>query len=68
MVKIIDSFIVIFYLICLPFLSGITALLAAIWENHADCVRLCLSSGADKDLKTPDGDLNKMHILFQMKY
>ncbi|XP_053200962.1 myotrophin-like [Panonychus citri] len=34
---------------------GITALLAAIWEGHTDCVKLLLDSGADTKLKTPDG-------------
>uniref|UniRef100_T1JUE7 Uncharacterized protein n=2 Tax=Tetranychus urticae TaxID=32264 RepID=T1JUE7_TETUR len=34
---------------------GITALLAAIWEGHTDCVKLLLESGAETKLKTPDG-------------
>jgi ankyrin repeat protein len=34
---------------------GISALLAAIWEGHTECVRLMLQRGADKNGKTPDG-------------
>ncbi|GAU98812.1 hypothetical protein RvY_09905 [Ramazzottius varieornatus] len=34
---------------------GISALLAAIWEGHTDCVRLLLQKGASKDGKSPDG-------------
>ena len=34
---------------------GITALLAAVWEGHRDCVKLLIDSGAAKDGKTPDG-------------
>lgn len=34
---------------------GISALLAAIWEGHTECVRLMLEKGADKNGKTPDG-------------
>ena len=34
---------------------GISALLAAIWEGHKDCVELLLQSGASKEGKTPDG-------------
>jgi ankyrin repeat protein len=34
---------------------GISALLAAIWEGHTDCVRLMLEKGADRGGKTPDG-------------
>ena len=34
-----------------PFASP---LLAAIYESHSDCVRLLLSSGADKNELTPD--------------
>ncbi|XP_055375467.1 myotrophin [Condylostylus longicornis] len=34
---------------------GITALLAAIWEGHTECVRLLLANGAVKEGTTPDG-------------
>ena len=34
---------------------GITALLAAIWEGHKECVKLLIQYGASKDGKTPDG-------------
>jgi len=34
---------------------GISALLAAIWEGHTECVRLLLSKGASKDGSSPDG-------------
>ncbi|XP_023025056.1 myotrophin isoform X1 [Leptinotarsa decemlineata] len=34
---------------------GITALLAAIWEGHKDCVKLLLEKGARKDGVAPDG-------------
>jgi len=34
---------------------GISALLAAIWEGHTDCVKLLLKKGASRDGKTPDG-------------
>ncbi|CAB3375876.1 myotrophin-like [Cloeon dipterum] len=34
---------------------GITALLAAIWEGHTDCVKLLLESGASPQGETPDG-------------
>jgi len=34
---------------------GITALLAAIWEGHTDCVKLLLSKGALKNGCSPDG-------------
>jgi len=34
---------------------GITALLAAVWEGHTDCVKLLLNSGADRTGKAPDG-------------
>lgn len=34
---------------------GISALLAAIWEGHTDCVKLLLQKGAFKDGKSPDG-------------
>lgn len=34
---------------------GISALLAAIWEGHTECVKLMLASGADKTGRTPDG-------------
>lgn len=34
---------------------GITALLAAIWEGHTECVRLMIQNGADKNGTTPDG-------------
>jgi ankyrin repeat protein len=33
----------------------ISALLAAIWEGHGECVKLLLEKGADKSGKTPDG-------------
>jgi len=34
---------------------GISALLAAIWEGHTDCVRLLLQRGASKQGTAPDG-------------
>ncbi|GJQ78073.1 hypothetical protein Trydic_g2415 [Trypoxylus dichotomus] len=34
---------------------GITALLAAIWEGHKECVRLLLEKGATKEGVAPDG-------------
>eukprot|EP00794_Sanderia_malayensis_P018196 gene18196-20012_t len=34
---------------------GITPLLAAIFEEHASCVKYLLSKGARKDFKAPDG-------------
>lgn len=34
---------------------GISALLAAIWEGHTQCVKTLLNSGASKVGKTPDG-------------
>lgn len=34
---------------------GISALLAAIWEGHASCVKLMLEKGARKEGSTPDG-------------
>ncbi|KAJ9594080.1 hypothetical protein L9F63_014492 [Diploptera punctata] len=34
---------------------GISALLAAIWEGHTDCVKLLLERGAQKDGSAPDG-------------
>ncbi|XP_069684698.1 myotrophin [Periplaneta americana] len=34
---------------------GISALLAAIWEGHTDCVKLLLEQGAQKDGRAPDG-------------
>jgi len=34
---------------------GITALLAAIWEGHTECVRLLLANGASKNGTAPDG-------------
>lgn len=34
---------------------GISALLAAIWEGHTDCVKLLLEQGAQKDGSAPDG-------------
>lgn len=44
---------------CLVFQSkdkhGITAILAAIWEGHKDCVKLLLENGAKKDGVAPDG-------------
>ncbi|GAB1608494.1 myotrophin-like [Argonauta hians] len=34
---------------------GITALLAATWEGHTDCVRYLVSMGANKQITAPDG-------------
>ncbi|KAG7157709.1 myotrophin-like [Homarus americanus] len=34
---------------------GITALLAAIWEGHTQCVKVLLEAGADKNGTAPDG-------------
>ncbi|XP_044260647.1 myotrophin-like [Tribolium madens] len=34
---------------------GITAILAAIWEGHKDCVKLLLANGASKNGVAPDG-------------
>jgi len=34
---------------------GISALLAAIWEGHVECVKLLLASGASRTGTTPDG-------------
>lgn len=34
---------------------GISALLAAIWEGHTECVKLLIESGADTQGTTPDG-------------
>lgn len=34
---------------------GISAILAAIWEGHSDCVKLMLTKGASKTGTTPDG-------------
>uniref|UniRef100_A0A0K8TN50 Putative myotrophin n=1 Tax=Tabanus bromius TaxID=304241 RepID=A0A0K8TN50_TABBR len=34
---------------------GITAILAAIWEGHTECVRILLENGASKNGKAPDG-------------
>lgn len=34
---------------------GITPLLAAIYEEHTDCVKMLLKSGAKTDGKAPDG-------------
>ncbi|CAH0549027.1 unnamed protein product [Brassicogethes aeneus] len=34
---------------------GITAILAAIWEGHIECVRLLLEKGASKEGTAPDG-------------
>ncbi|KAF7492639.1 Myotrophin [Sarcoptes scabiei] len=34
---------------------GISALLAAIWEGHTECVKLLISTGAKIDGRTPDG-------------
>ncbi|XP_018335993.1 myotrophin [Agrilus planipennis] len=34
---------------------GITAILAAIWEGHKDCVKLLLDKGALRDGRAPDG-------------
>lgn len=38
---------------------GITPLLAAIWEGHANAVNLLLSEGANKNLKSPG---NKSYV------
>lgn len=34
---------------------GISALLAAIWEGHTNCVKLLIEKGAEKSGETPDG-------------
>ncbi|KAL7647776.1 UNVERIFIED_CONTAM: hypothetical protein RMT77_001385 [Armadillidium vulgare] len=34
---------------------GISALLAAIWEGHTECVKVLLEAGARKDGTAPDG-------------
>ncbi|CAD7094202.1 unnamed protein product [Hermetia illucens] len=34
---------------------GITAILAAIWEGHTECVKILLQNGATKDGSAPDG-------------
>jgi len=34
---------------------GISALLAAIWEGHTDCVKLMIEKGAKKNGNAPDG-------------
>ncbi|XP_065169700.1 myotrophin [Atheta coriaria] len=34
---------------------GITAILAAIWEGHKECVKLLIEKGACKDGVAPDG-------------
>lgn len=34
---------------------GISPLLAAVFEGHADCVKLLLQKGANKNGKAPDG-------------
>ncbi|CAH1380423.1 hypothetical protein MTP99_004435 [Tenebrio molitor] len=34
---------------------GITAILAAIWEGHKDCVKILLANGASKNGVAPDG-------------
>ncbi|CAO1399188.1 unnamed protein product [Diamesa serratosioi] len=34
---------------------GISALLAAIWEGHTNCVKILLTSGASKTGSAPDG-------------
>lgn len=34
---------------------GITPLLAAIYENHVECVKLLLEKGADKTAMSPNG-------------
>ncbi|VEN51721.1 unnamed protein product [Callosobruchus maculatus] len=34
---------------------GITAILAAIWEGHKDCVKLLLEKGAKREGVAPDG-------------
>lgn len=38
-----------------PDRHGYTALLSAIYEGHADCVKLLVSKGANKTGKCPDG-------------
>ncbi|XP_060560318.1 myotrophin-like [Ruditapes philippinarum] len=38
-----------------PDKHGISPLLAAIWENHTDAVKLLLERGASKEGKAPDG-------------
>jgi ankyrin repeat protein len=35
--------------------AGITPLLAAVYENHAEVVEFLLSKGADAKIKGPDG-------------
>lgn len=44
-----------FFLLKLKDKHGITAILAAIWEGHKDCVKLLLEKGAKKDGVAPDG-------------
>ena len=39
----------------LPDKHGITPLLAAVWEGHLEAVGLLVRKGADKGVKTPDG-------------
>ncbi|XP_065835404.1 myotrophin-like [Oscarella lobularis] len=39
-----------------PDKHGITPLLSAIYEGHADCVKLLIKLGAKKDGKAPSGD------------
>ncbi|XP_063219765.1 myotrophin [Bacillus rossius redtenbacheri] len=34
---------------------GISALLAAVWEGHTDCVKILIENGASKTGSTPDG-------------
>ena len=34
---------------------GITPLLAAVWEDHVEAVKILIDNGAAKDGKTPDG-------------
>lgn len=38
---------------------GITPLLAAIWENHIEAVKLLLNKGANKNGTSPDGSSYK---------
>ncbi|XP_062513154.1 myotrophin-like [Corticium candelabrum] len=39
----------------IPDKHGITPLLAAVFEDHAECVRLLIQNGARKDGKAPGG-------------
>lgn len=58
----------------MPDKHGITPLLAAIWENHTDAVKLLLTRGANKNGVSPDGqnyidcaDTDDMKMLLQQK-